>query len=431
MNHDRFERLLAKHGTPAFTYIRFKLPSKADADDVWQETCIAAYQGFANLRSEASFRPWLIGIAKNKCRDWFRSREAMPEFPAERLSGASIFAQRRADCADAVREALAALGEDDRQLLSLYYLHELPQSEIAAMLGIPVGTVKSRLYTARGRFRENYPYEMRGENDMKALPKTLPNYEIRQKHAPAFFVKWEEMMGWFLIPREGEHIAWAIYDREIGSPSDGLRGEYTEMEVVGKAEVHGIGGVEIRSREYSPMACNATGEDPAERHFAVQLTDTHCRILAESHRENGVLRCFTFLDGDAFLDNWGFGEDNIGNETDLAPKGDIIRDGSRITTVDKRFLLDVVGRYEVTIGGRTFDTVCVMDVETYNSGVVSEQFIDQSGRTILWRRFNRDDWAIERYEKRWSERLPKNERITVNGGTYVHWYDCITDYPFR
>ena len=50
------------------------------------------------------------------------------------------------------------------------------------------------------------------------------------------------------------------------------------------------------------------------------------------------------------------------------------------------------------------------------------------GKTILWRRFNRDDWAIEQYKRPWREMLPENERLTVNGRTYIHWYDCITDY---
>lgn len=63
-----------------------------------------------------------------------------------------------------------------------------------------------------------------------------------------------------------------------------------------------------------------------------------------------------------------------------------------------------------------------------NCGVVSEQFLDRNGKTILWRRFNRDDWAIDRYKRKWSEQLPENDKLTVNGTTYVHWYDCITDY---
>ena len=91
----------------------------------------------------------------------------------------------------------------------------------------------------------------------------------------------------------------------------------------------------------------------------------------------------------------------------------------------------MVDRCAVTINGKRHDTVCVMDIELYNEAVVSEQYIDRSGRTVLWLRFNRDDWAVESFGGGlWSQRLPENERITVNGETYVHWYDCISDYIF-
>ena len=45
-----------------------------------------------------------------------------------------------------------------------------------------------------------------------------------------------------------------------------------------------------------------------------------------------------------------------------------------------------------------------------------------------WRRFNRNDWMLENYGRPWTELLPENERLTINGETFVHWYDCITDY---
>ncbi len=44
------------------------------------------------------------------------------------------------------------------------------------------------------------------------------------------------------------------------------------------------------------------------------------------------------------------------------------------------------------------------------------------------RRFNRNDWQPESYGKPWTELLPDSERLTINGETFVHWYDCITDY---
>ena len=87
--------------------------------------------------------------------------------------------------------------------------------------------------------------------------------------------------------------------------------------------------------------------------------------------------------------------------------------------------MDVVGSCSLTLDGTVYDTVCQMDFGMYVDGIICEKFLDRNGRTVLWRRFNRDDWAMNRYGKKWSEILPENERLTVNGQTYVHWYDCL------
>lgn len=100
------------------------------------------------------------------------------------------------------------------------------------------------------------------------------------------------------------------------------------------------------------------GNAEVSRRFVAQLTHTHCRYLAESYKYGGVNYFYTFLDDDSFLVNWGFGENNCGNETHLAARGNIIRDGSFITIADKPFLLDIVGRYTVKIGKKSYDTVC-------------------------------------------------------------------------
>ena len=98
------------------------------------------------------------------------------------------------------------------------------------------------------------------------------------------------------------------------------------------------------------------------RTFVAQLTDAHCRYLATLRNDGDVRNYITFLDGDEFLPNWGFGEDNIGNETNLSPKGNIQRAGMAVTSADKDFLLDIVGRYTVTINAKSYDTVCVMEM---------------------------------------------------------------------
>lgn len=420
----QFETLLEAEWAAVERFVRFRMNEKADADDVLQEVFLAAYQKFSGLRDPGAFKAWLLSIARNKCRDHFRKKAAQREVPLDTLGALSD--SRHGACAvEAVQETLCLLGERDRQILHLYFWEELPQAEIARRLDIPLGTVKSRLHTAKQHFKNKYPYPMdggdgsKGERSMKRLPDYIPEYRIEASGEAPFAVKWEELMGWFLVPKLGEKLSWGMYD----IPSRRCSHVY-DMRVTGRAMVHGIEGVELTAREAS---CSDK-TDVIHRTFVAQLTDTHCRYLATLRNDGDVRNYITFLDGDAFQPNWGFGEDNCGNETNLRVKGDIRRSGTVVTCADKDFLLDVVGRYTVTIGGRSYDTICVMDIETYDCGVVSEQFLDRNGRTILWRRFNRDDWAIDRYQKRWSELLPDNDRLTVNGRTYVHWYDCITEY---
>ena len=90
--------------------------------------------------------------------------------------------------------------------------------------------------------------------------------------------------------------------------------------------------------------------------------------------------------------------------------------GKVVTSTNKDFLLDIVGRYTVTIGGKSYDTVCVMDIETCDCGVVSDQLLDMDGKTILWRRYNRNDWAFDRYKT--LERATARKRQT-----YRKWHN--------
>ena len=426
---DEFERLLVAQRLSLERLVRYRLPVQSDADDVLQEIYLSAYQKFPQLKNKDAFAPWILSIARNKCNDYFRKKAAQMEISLDALSQDVLSMGRRGITAvQIVRDTLELLGDKDKQILYLYFWKEMPQAEIAKLLKIPLGTVKSRLHTAKRHFKSKYPYSIekpKGEIIMQKLPEYIPEYTIEPADAEPFHTRWEEMQGWMIVPRLSEKLTWGLYD----FPSR-KRNEYCEMEVVGKAEVHGIEGVEIVAVQYETQDYYRTGAlDRCERRFVAQLTDTHSRYLAESHMEDGVRKCYTFLDGEAFIDNWGYGQDNCGNEVDLRPKGLLSRTGTVITGTTAKEVVDVVGRYKVTIGGKSYDTICVMDIACFNDAVASEQYVDRNGRTILWRRFNRDDWANDRFGgKPWSEKLPDNERITINGEVYVHWYDCISDY---
>ncbi len=423
-----FEKLLAQARKSVELFVKYKISSAEEAQDILQETYLTAWQKFGQLKNEDAFKPWIISIARNKCNDYFRNKAAVLEIPLEEAPELTMDDGRMGISeVMAVRDHLEKMADKEKEILYLYFWKQLPQAEIAKRLNVPVGTVKSRLHVAKEKFRESYDArkghldkKMEGKGTMKRLPEVMPKYTIAKTDKEPFAVKWEELMGWFLVPKLGEKISWGMYDQ----PSGRLDHVY-DMEVTGRAMVHGIEGVELTARE----ASYSDKKDVIQRTFVAQLTDTHCRYLATIRNDNGVRNYITFLDGEEFMQCWGYGEDNVGNETDLRPKGIIQRDGNIVTTPGKDFVLDVVGRYDVTIAGKTYDTVCVLDVSTYNNGVVSEQFLDKNGRTILWRRFNKNDWHIERYGgKLWSEQLPENDRLIVDGETYVQWYDCITDY---
>ena len=451
MEKIEFEELFLSCKPAIERYVYYKISSKSDAEDILQETAVSAFKNMGEIKNPESFKSWILKIAANKCNDFYRVLAKRYEIPLDEITD-NIISKNRYGISETevVRETLSNLADKDKEILFLYYFKNKPQAEIAELLKIPVGTVKSRLHTAKQNFKNIYPFppkskennklkELRGDNIMKTLPNIMPEYKITPSGKAPFNVKWEETMGWFIVPKLGEKITWAMYDFPERN-----RTEICYMEVTGKARVHGIEGVEITAVEENPMEANQTDDNKTvERRFVAQLTDTYCRFLAQIHTENGVKRYHTFLDGDDFIPNWGFGEDSCGKEVNLTSKGIIKKVGNAITCKDNMqnekigAIMDVAGRYDVEINGKTYDTVCLVDIELYNPGVLAEQYIDKNGKTVLWRRFNKNDWNCKRYnehfnckDKFWNEMLPDNEQMTVNGEIYVHWYDCLTDYIF-
>nr|HIZ56789.1 RNA polymerase sigma factor [Bacillota bacterium] len=155
---DEFEKLLDAERVSVERFVRFRLHSKEDADDVLQEVYLTAYQKFFQLKNKGSFKAWIIRIARNKCNDYFRKKASQFEIPIDELIEKELSDSRHGVCeVYTVRETLHLLGDKDKQILYLYFWREIPQSEIARRLNIPVGTVKSRLHTAKRNFKNQYP----------------------------------------------------------------------------------------------------------------------------------------------------------------------------------------------------------------------------------------------------------------------------------
>lgn len=126
MMADDFAKLLEADRVSIERYVRFRIMSRVDADDVLQEVYLAAYQKFSQLKNRESFKPWLISIARNKCNDYFRTNAARYEIPIDALDEKELSDGRHGVSELAtVTETLDMLGDKDKQILYLYFLYVL------------------------------------------------------------------------------------------------------------------------------------------------------------------------------------------------------------------------------------------------------------------------------------------------------------------
>ncbi len=140
----RWQRPLLRHA--------YRLTGNADAAaDAAQEAWMGIIRGIGRLDDAARFRAWAFRIATRKAIDWIRRRQRR-RGRVEPLGARDVAAAPAADT-DGAADMLARLPADQRALLSLKYLEEFTNAEIAEALGIPEGTVKSRLHHARNELR--------------------------------------------------------------------------------------------------------------------------------------------------------------------------------------------------------------------------------------------------------------------------------------
>jgi RNA polymerase sigma-70 factor (ECF subfamily) len=125
------------------------LDNEADARDVLQDAFLAAWRELPRLRDFSRFDAWLNRIVRNRCRDVLRRRRRAREIALDdHDSSLPDTTDPLAETA-ALNAAFDRLPAGQRQLLVLHHLHRLPVGDLAAQLGIPVGTVKWRLHRAR------------------------------------------------------------------------------------------------------------------------------------------------------------------------------------------------------------------------------------------------------------------------------------------
>jgi len=150
-----FDELIARWHEPLWRYLR-RLANHDDvAADLAQDTWVRVLRGIMRLREPASLRPWLFGIARRVAMDRLRLRYSRPQaedVDLEQLAALPDDLEPEGDLV-ALDLAMAALPLADREMLTLFYLRELSIADMASLLQIPVGTIKSRLFRARQALR--------------------------------------------------------------------------------------------------------------------------------------------------------------------------------------------------------------------------------------------------------------------------------------
>jgi RNA polymerase sigma-70 factor (ECF subfamily) len=150
---EAFAELVRRHEHRVYNLALRMTGRPEDARDAAQEAFLSAYRKLGSFRGDARFGTWIHRITLNACYDFLRKRRRGPFL--DRLADHDLEGPPVPDHADAsigsidVERALAALPEDHRAVLVLHDVQDLAYEEVAEILGVPVGTVKSRLHRAR------------------------------------------------------------------------------------------------------------------------------------------------------------------------------------------------------------------------------------------------------------------------------------------
>jgi RNA polymerase sigma-70 factor (ECF subfamily) len=168
-----FPMLLERYRSDLHRYLQRFLGSASAADDVFQETFLQIHLSAASFDVTRKLRPWLYTIASNKARDWYRHHKRRATLSLDKPMGhgeteftlLDVVASTDSQPGDAmssleestrVKKVVDALPELHREILLMAYFQRFSYQHISDMLGIPLGTVKSRLHSAVALFADGW-----------------------------------------------------------------------------------------------------------------------------------------------------------------------------------------------------------------------------------------------------------------------------------
>jgi RNA polymerase sigma-70 factor (ECF subfamily) len=165
-NVSALDELYAKHGSAILGFLIARLSERQLAEEILQDVMLAAWKYAASFRAESSVRTWLLTIARNRAIN--ARRRSTPTlvsfgdtYDPPSLDTGPVEQMERESERTVVRHALDKLPDTHREILVLVFYQQLTGPEIAEVLDISIGTVKSRLHRAKESLRRVLHYEGR------------------------------------------------------------------------------------------------------------------------------------------------------------------------------------------------------------------------------------------------------------------------------
>ena len=147
---DAFRECYQQLGPVVLAYVQRFVP-RDEAEDVRQQVFLEVWRSRLRFDPDRRIEPWVLAIAKRRAIDHIRHRARNPSDPTDELplerDRPRSFTDVHAEASE-LREALATLPVEQRETLELAYFHDMTQPQIAAQLGVPLGTVKARSFRA-------------------------------------------------------------------------------------------------------------------------------------------------------------------------------------------------------------------------------------------------------------------------------------------
>jgi RNA polymerase sigma-70 factor (ECF subfamily) len=154
-----FEQIMREYGTRVLRLVTFFVKDRSLAEDITQDVFVKVYRNLPRFRKESSVHTWIYRIAVNECKGYLRSwsfRNLLPQSWVKTPGYMTVEHEvlENAERAQLVQQVLK-LPPLYRQVIALHYYADLPIAEVAKVLGVTEGTVRTRLHRARQQLKQH------------------------------------------------------------------------------------------------------------------------------------------------------------------------------------------------------------------------------------------------------------------------------------